>query len=867
MNKLNVMLNKYFGYDSFRAGQEEVVRSVLACNDTLAVMPTGGGKSLCYQLPSALLAGTTLVISPLIALMKDQVDSLNIGNSIKAVSINSTMQTSEINEKIAGIAGGYYKLLYVAPERLASRSFLNLLRNIQISFIAVDEAHCISEWGHDFRPAYLNIKNIFDFIPRCPVLALTATATNEVQDDIIKTLNLVNPKKVVKGFDRTNLSYYTEFTKDKVSKVADIVSTIKSGSAIVYAGSRKRVELFSNELNKLGVKSEAYHAGLRVLLRNAVQERFITGKTPVIVATNAFGMGIDKDDVRKVIHVDYPLTLEAYYQEAGRAGRDGQPSDCHLIIADNDRDLPEFFIKSTYPVKSDIDRVFDELIRQINANQFAEFANTSIPEPTVIANNLGMDFRTVNSVYSLLERYKAISKGNIRSQAQIMIGTSKERISEYFDNSSQNRKEALEALLRSVSPEVFSRMIPVNFNDIIYKHSISKQDLDELIKSMQMLGMIKFTSETEESGYNLNKLFFSSEELNIDYKALAKRCSFALLKLDEVAEYAVTDICKRNFILDYFDDDEYQGKCGKCTSCKSIKMKIPSISSKPKFLKYNILSVINSNNGQMTSAELKTTLLDYYSNDKSLTGDKDLSKNEISDLINEEIYNLHKIRLIEFDNKYKILISITLIGSEFLKQLPEQSISMARIEKSKTKSEIIFNKLVTLRREIAENAGVVPRGIISDIAMRKIAEVMPETEHDLKNVSGVSQLFVQKFAKLFLLELSKIKLNPKEQKISKVAKDALKLLEQGENFETIKRRLFAGNMTMTANYVIEILEAGFEVPRKELVPDAVFTKVKSCIKKNPDFGPRDLQEKLELDIDSSTLKMACAFAKLELGLL
>ena len=868
MNKLNIKLKQYFGYDEFRSGQEEVISSILNCNDTLAVMPTGGGKSICYQLPALLMEGTVIVVSPLIALMKDQVDSL-IGGNIRATSINSALSYPEINDRLLRASKGEYKLLYVAPERLENKYFLSLLSNINIPFIAVDEAHCISEWGHDFRPSYMNIGKMFEFIPRCPLLALTATATREVQDDIVNSLKMNLPKRIVKGFNRKNLSYFTENTYKKTERIADIVTSANSGSTIIYAGSRRRVEQFTTELKEHGVKSEAYHAGMKVLLRNAVQERFITGRTKVIVATNAFGMGIDKDDVRNVIHVDYPLTLEAYYQEAGRAGRDGKPSDCYLLITDGDRDLPDYFIKSTYPDSRDIDKVITEIVSIFDKRTFsADIDNNFLPDPLVLANQIGMDYRTAKSVYGILERTDVIAKGNLRSQAKIAITTSRERISEYFDNSPVSRQYVLDALLRSISPDVFSRSVAFSIKDLIIKHSVAKNDFDELIKSMQLLGLIRYSSDSEGQGYYLNKYVKSAEDIKIDKEQIARRCAYAIKKLDSVIEYSVTDSCKRNFILDYFDDTEYNGTCGKCTYCNSKKIKNEINSSKPnyKILKYQLLNIISDNGGNIETLHLRKQFGDFLKAEEIQIDNKSNGFLSEADIINNEINILYKSRLIEFENKYKSKISITQTGAEFLKQIPEQSKIMARIEKAKTRSEIIFNKLVTLRREIAENAGVVPRGIISDVAMRKIAEVLPETEYDLKNVAGVSQLFVQKFAKIFLQELSKIKLNPKEQKVSKVAKDALKLLEQGESFETIKMRLFAGNITMMANYVVEIVEAGYEIPRKQLVPDTVYSKVKACVKKNPEYGPRDLQTKLTMDIESSTLKMACAFAKLELGL-
>ncbi|MBX3044561.1 MAG: RecQ family ATP-dependent DNA helicase [Candidatus Kapabacteria bacterium] len=862
------MLKKYFGFDTFRSGQEEVISSVLNCNDTLAVMPTGGGKSICYQLPAMIMPGTVLVVSPLIALMKDQVDTLISGN-IRATSINSTLPYDEINNRLARASEGYYKLVYVAPERLVNKYFLSLLQNMNISFIAIDEAHCISEWGHDFRPSYQNINKIFDFIPRCPVLALTATATMEVQDDIVSSLKMNNPKKFVKGFDRTNLSYHTEKVYDKVERISEIVSGISDGSTIIYAGSRKRVEYFAEELRKSGIKAESYHAGMKVLLRNAVQERFISGKIKVIVATNAFGMGIDKSDVRNVIHVDYPLTIEAYYQEAGRAGRDGKHSDCWLLYNESDKDLPEFFIKSTYPVKKDVDKVLSEISSGFTNASAAESENYNIPDPLNLANKLSMDFRTVKSIFGLLERNEVIARGYYHNSSEIFIGTSKDRIHEYYANSSDERKAALEALLRSVNPDVFSRKVSLNIKDIIVKQSIPKSDFDELIKSMQMLGMVSYFSKSSEESYFLNNFIHSSDEINIDFEKIQKRCVHAIKKLDQVIRYGLTNDCKRNFILEYFNDDDFKGNCGRCSSCKSNKIKntVNSSSNNYENFELYVLKFLVENKNSVKLSDIKV-----YFEENVLAGVSRKFPNILlnfkpDDFINNLLNSLNEKRLVEFQKANKSKIYITKAGEEFLKQLPEQSRTMARPEKVKTKSEMIFNKLVTLRREIAENAGVVPRGIISDVAMRKIAEVMPETEYDLKNVSGVSQLFVQKFAKIFLQELAKIKLNPKEQKVSKVAKDALRLLEQGEDFDKIKTRLFAGNSLMMANYVVEILEAGYDLPRKELVPDTIYRQVKACIKKNPDLGQRDLQSKLAIDIEPPIMKMAYAFAKNDLGIL
>ncbi len=865
MSNLKKILKQHFGYNDFKQGQEEAIRNILACNDTLALMPTGGGKSICYQLPAILMQGVVVVISPLIALMKDQVDSL-IQNGIPATSIDSTLSFSEIQIRFKAIYEGKIKLLYLAPERLASRQFLELLQNINISFLAVDEAHCISEWGHDFRPSYMNIHKIFNFIPRCPILALTATATIDVRNDIIRSLKLKNTKLVIKGFERKNLNYHCEYSENKVNRIADICSNTKNGSTIIYAGSRKRTEQFSNELREIGIKSEFYHAGMKTLLRTAVQERFITGKTKVIIATNAFGMGIDKRDVRNVIHIDYPLTLEAYYQESGRAGRDDEPADCYLLYNNFDKELSEFFIKSTFPSKEEIEIVYDKILSFHNKQDSSYNQTLAIPSPVLIANSITKDFRTVESVYNLLHRNNIITFGNIQSQTKLRFIASRERIYEYYNNLPDERQGILEAILRSVNSDVFDRFVSINLKDILFKHRISKKQFDDIVKSLQILQLAQYKNEASDSGYYFNKLNDNFAYLNIDFEDTNRRYANALIKLDQVYKYSITNTCKRNYLLDYFDDKSYNGNCNKCTSCKTNQIKNNTLTSINSLLRYIILDYLIEN-GQ--NVELSNLIKNVKNQLKSFNifyfKQKELAN--FNNLVNNELKELNNRRLIKFINKHKSTILITEEGKIFVELLPEQFRIMARREKDKTASEIIFSKLVTLRREIAEHAGVVPRGIISDVALKKIAEVMPETEYDLKNVSGVSQLFVQKFAKLFLQELAKIKLNPKEQKVSKVAQDFLKMLDQGLDFEIIKSRLFGGNMSMASNYIVEIIEAGHNLPRKSMVPDSVYTKIKSCVKKYPDLTPREIQGKLTIEIEQPILKIAYSFAKAELGLL
>ena len=336
-------LKAYFGFDRFLPLQEEIITKVLAKRDTLVLMPTGGGKSLCYQLPALRLKGLTLVVSPLIALMKDQVDGLG-ANGVPAGLLNSTLATQEASQVQDQARQGKIKILYVAPERLALPGFQRFLQSLDVSLIAIDEAHCISEWGHDFRPDYRNLKSLRRDFPGVPVIALTATATEPVREDIINQLGLDKPEIFISSFNRPNLTYTIQPKTEPLGSLLHLLEKHQGGSAIIYRFSRKATEETALELSERGFSALPYHAGLERDLRRETQEKFIRDQVQIVVATIAFGMGIDKPDVRLVVHYDLPKTVEGYYQETGRAGRDGLPSDCVLFYSYGDRSKQEYFI-------------------------------------------------------------------------------------------------------------------------------------------------------------------------------------------------------------------------------------------------------------------------------------------------------------------------------------------------------------------------------------------------------------------------------------------------------------------------------------------------------------------------------------------
>lgn len=401
-------LKKHFGFRAFLDGQEDVIANVLAGRDAMVVMPTGGGKSLCYQLPALVMDGVTIVVSPLIALMKDQVDAL-VNRGISATLINSTLSLDEQKERIAAMREGGYKLVYVAPERFRSGLFLDTLRQVEIALFAVDEAHCLSQWGHDFRPDYLRLGEALERLDRPQVLALTATATADVREDIARHLHLRDPFLSVRGFSRPNLSLnitHTEKARTKYERLREIIAQWKTG--IVYCATRKRVEEVTAQLAEWNVRAMAYHGGLDEKERGFAQNKFMDRKANIAVATNAFGMGIDRADVRFVAHFDVPGSVEAYYQEAGRAGRDGEPSYCELFFNFADTRTQDFFIEGSNPTFETIQDIFQVLLNWADNQHEVHATIDDIADHANVKNTMA-----VSSALSLLARQGIIERFDI----------------------------------------------------------------------------------------------------------------------------------------------------------------------------------------------------------------------------------------------------------------------------------------------------------------------------------------------------------------------------------------------------------------------------------------------------------------------
>lgn len=510
------ILRERFGYETFRPGQERAVHAVLAGRDALVVLPTGGGKSLCFQIPALLLPGLTVVVSPLISLMKDQVDAL-VARDLPATFINSSLTRDEISARLAAVDRGEIKLLYVAPERFDFGNAAARLQKVGVSLLAVDEAHCISEWGHDFRPSYQRLGALRAALGDPPVIALTATATQAVRKDIAAQLELRNPEIVVTGFDRTNLTYHVVKARNDAQKDAVLSELLKTHEppAIVYASTRRPVERLEPILKGHGIPTVAYHGGLDDSRRHKVQDAFMAERAKAVVATNAFGMGIDKRNVRLVVHYTMPGSLEAYYQEAGRAGRDGQPAHCYLLHAFRDRFTHEFFIKNAYP-----DRPF---VQQVHRDTRAELP--SIDELTP----------EMESALRLLD-----------ANLKVKLVASDERI---------------KTDLTDWSREVLRELWRVAGNALRTGVSVDLTALPTRLGGTDRVRGVLRDLEVRK--------YVRTGVGDVDWAALDRRRRADLAKVQLIQKYTYATTCRRAFVLRYFGDPALKdgSRCTGCDNC------------------------------------------------------------------------------------------------------------------------------------------------------------------------------------------------------------------------------------------------------------------------------------------------------------
>ena len=560
------ILKQYWQYKAFRPLQEEIIRSVLEGKDTLALLPTGGGKSLCFQVPAMASPGLCLVVSPLIALMKDQTDHLR-RRGITAFSLNSGMTRKEVINTLQLAAGSNCKFLYVSPERLETDLFSEYLPSLAVSLVAVDEAHCVSQWGYDFRPPYLRIAALREELPDTPILALTASATSDVLDDISDKLQLRSPAIFRAPFTRPNLSYSFFKVESKIHKIAEIVQKVP-GSSIVYCKTRRATREISDQLNRMGIPAGAYHAGLPMAERSQRQEDWIKDRIQVVVSTNAFGMGIDKSAVRTVIHADPPESVENYYQEAGRAGRDGDKAYAILLGQEQDIMLLESMPDARFPPLEKIRPVYQDLMNYLQLPAGSGQGNYYDFDLSVFVNKFRIDPQTTLNAISTLEQEGLLSfQQQVFLSGKVRFVTGKNTLYE-FEKDHPALEPLIHALLRTYEG-IFDQAVPVREKQLAF---ITRKDIRQITEELSRLRAFNIIDydpprTTPQLYFFRNRV--RMEELYIDAVNYRLRKERFAARIRTMIQYLqLKEECRSRFLANYFGDKTARD-CGICDNCRA----------------------------------------------------------------------------------------------------------------------------------------------------------------------------------------------------------------------------------------------------------------------------------------------------------
>lgn len=601
------ILKKYWGYEGFRPMQEEIINSALQGRDTLALMPTGGGKSICFQVPAMATEGICLVVSPLIALMKDQVQNLN-NRGIKALAIYSGMPYSKIDIALDNAIYGDFKFLYVSPERLHTPLFKERVRRMNINFLVVDEAHCISQWGYDFRPSYLEIKEVRKHIGDVPVIALTATATKAVADDIMRSLEFAVPNVISSGFERKNLSYVVRNADDKFGNMLKICNGVP-GTGIVYVRERKRCEEISSFLRQNGITADFYHAGLGKELREAKQDAWKNDRIRVIVATNAFGMGIDKPDVRFVIHYDLPDSIEAYFQEAGRAGRDGKRSYATLLWNSTDIQRLRQIHTVSYPDLEYIKDIYQKVFIYLNIPY--EEGRDSVSKFNLVEFSKKFSLNSVSAYYAIKyieqEGYWELTD-EMDNPSRIMFIVGRDELYKVqIDNPDLDK--FIKSVLR-IYTALFSRLTPIDEEYVARVTMDSPAGVREKLIQLSRLHIIKYIPRVRTPLIIMNNERLVESNLYISPKRYQERKGLFQKRIEDMVSYVKGDeTCRSRVLIDYFGQ-EAEGDCGICDVCLRNRNNKNSALRK-KSVAAHITGLLQEN-GEMSIAQIETLAADEY---------------------------------------------------------------------------------------------------------------------------------------------------------------------------------------------------------------------------------------------------------------
>ena len=819
--QLEKILFENFGYKSFRPGQKEIITAIINGNDVLAVMPTGAGKSLCYQIPALLSENFSIVISPLISLMKNQVDALNKKKTIAAF-INSSLGFRESEQVLNQISRKEIKLLYISPEKLENIEFVKRIKALEPEYLFIDEAHCISEWGHNFRPSYRKISFFKNHIGFRNISAFTATATPAVRNDIIAQLEMNDPKIFVHGFERGNISLNVIKTNRKRDQLVKILKE-KNLPAIIYTATRKKTEAVADFLRYNKIDCRFYHAGLTPELRRVIQDDFLSGRAKIIVATSAFGMGIDKKDVRSVIHYDIPGTIENFYQEFGRAGRDGKDSETYLLFDNKDISIQEHFVNTSHPTKEQIRFVYDALA---NSAKIAVNATTNKKIPVdknlmKVLRNEKISRGLLGSALGILEEAGYIKHNpDYEQNHYVKILYDKTNLRKYIDSLHNNiLKDLILLIIRDLGETVFRNLTKINLHQFTQLLKIQEKQLIENLDFLDSIGLLSYEKPSGYSSVQLTTERVPAKNLRIDFNKINKMREFELDKLEAMVNYVHTKECRFKYILDYFGEETENYKCGKCDNCLNIDHQTGILTG---FIKDAIIQTLSESGGRLKKNRIQQVL----------TGKTDLSaarkfstfgrcshysKQEIEDAISE----LTASRKIVVDGADLILIDSYLFD--------EENSTMEQLSGKEDYEQhlILFNRLREQRKLSAQKYGQPAALVCPDSLLKEIAKQKPDTPSKLLAIKGFTTRMYNKVGEDFLL----------------IINDHIQNMEREENVKT----KLPDNLLQT----YELLSKGYtldDIAKIQKLPvSLVSLQIESILEFEPEINYTTLFQEEELN--------------------
>jgi len=863
--ELEFYLKKYFDYDNFLPGQKEIIESISSGENVIAILPTGGGKSLCYQLPALLSQKYSIVVSPLIALMKDQYDSLERKN-LSSAFISSAMSNIEKDIVLRKATNNEIKILYVSPERLSSEQFQESVANYPPEYLFVDEAHCISEWGQSFRPGYRKIKQFIENVGVKKISAFTATATKEVIDDIIKELNLINPKIFVKGYERKNFSIEGRLEVDK-KKILLTILSLSDEPTIVYCYSRKTAEVLAEFLASNDINADYYHAGLSIERRNVVQDKFYENKITTIVATSAFGMGVDKPDIRRVIHYDLSNSIESYYQEIGRAGRDGNPVKAIFFFNREDERKKNYLLNLSSISASDVIDIYNAIF---DYSQVAYGRKPSSPLPIdydffkkILPRGKDV-FTVVNQALNFLEANGILKRTFYETRPKIKFIADAEFVKNYLKAiDDEDQKSIILFLAKKYGAKIFHYEVAIDLKELSDIIELDFKRILSIFEKLKNYSIVEYQNgdinESVEFAFERTDL----AKLNIDFNKIAAIREFYQKKLENIFEFALTDDCRMKYILNYFGESNDNYKCGRCDNC--LKLSDNRKAFEDYFAESSILCILSSPKS-LTIGDLVSIL-----------------KGESSssfDRANETFSRFANFSAYKIENGIKDLIARKILnvdkdGTLSIRRYNYQNIKVNNhtIEKIENYTPQIKNKLretiYSFRKKIAKKFLQNELLILPDKIIEEILEKMPDSKATFLLIEGANENMYNKIGKDIITIISKFKkkladISIDEERDNKLLNEDLivlkKLIEQGLTFEEIveKTNIDPSILSLQIETLINLDPA---IDFDALISEQKKSKAFHILSANSDIDLKKLKSRFEGELTFAEARIILALFK------